>query len=366
MSRYDVIVVGAGPAGCLAAKTASDSGCKTIILEEHRQIGIPIHCSGKISINAAPDNVREFLRKIDQPVLLTKYRAGHVFSPSGKVVKEFPLPANGSYLVDRGRFDQELARQAVNAGVDLFLNTRVTGLLKQDNVVIGVTTARSTGMPKVFGKVTIAADGINAPLSGIPKWAALSRAGQKSMGNIVLELTRVKDLESDIAELHTGAFSEKGWTTLWPRDENSCHIHFMNLSEYELVKSGDYVLSRKLKDSIPLRIVACALPADHGTKFSKLVMDGLILAGGAANIRGIANSMASGVYAGEVAAEAAKKNEVNSLRLKKYEKLCERLGGNAYQQRGIMHGLPFYQRSDNEIEGLLLEIIEKGETFMYT
>jgi len=36
---YDVVVVGAGPAGCLAAKYAAKNGAKTLIIEEHASIG---------------------------------------------------------------------------------------------------------------------------------------------------------------------------------------------------------------------------------------------------------------------------------------------------------------------------------------
>ena len=46
---YDVIVVGAGPAGCCAAWTAASEGARTLILEEHTSIGIPRHCSGFLS-----------------------------------------------------------------------------------------------------------------------------------------------------------------------------------------------------------------------------------------------------------------------------------------------------------------------------
>ena len=41
---YDVVVVGAGPAGCLAAKYAAKNGAKTLIIEEHASIGSPVQC----------------------------------------------------------------------------------------------------------------------------------------------------------------------------------------------------------------------------------------------------------------------------------------------------------------------------------
>ncbi len=43
---YDVVVVGGGPCGASAAKTAAEKGLKTILLEEHPQIGLPEHCVG--------------------------------------------------------------------------------------------------------------------------------------------------------------------------------------------------------------------------------------------------------------------------------------------------------------------------------
>jgi flavin-dependent dehydrogenase len=49
---YDVVVVGAGPAGCLAAKYAAKNGAKTLIIEEHASIGSPVQCAGLLSTSA--------------------------------------------------------------------------------------------------------------------------------------------------------------------------------------------------------------------------------------------------------------------------------------------------------------------------
>ena len=49
---YDVVVVGAGPAGCLAAKYAAKNGAKTLIIEEHASIGSPVQCAGLLSTRA--------------------------------------------------------------------------------------------------------------------------------------------------------------------------------------------------------------------------------------------------------------------------------------------------------------------------
>ncbi|HEV2356996.1 MAG TPA: FAD-dependent oxidoreductase, partial [bacterium] len=47
--RYDVVVVGAGPGGAEAARAAAGQGLRALLLEEHRTVGLPTHCTGKLS-----------------------------------------------------------------------------------------------------------------------------------------------------------------------------------------------------------------------------------------------------------------------------------------------------------------------------
>ena len=47
----DVLVVGAGPAGSMAARTAAENGVDVIILEEHKVPGTPVYCAEGIGID---------------------------------------------------------------------------------------------------------------------------------------------------------------------------------------------------------------------------------------------------------------------------------------------------------------------------
>lgn len=72
MKEYDVIVVGAGPAGCVAAKAASRHGVRVILIEEHQAIGSPRHCPGRLHSSSF---TREIVKDLDPRVIVCEYRS---------------------------------------------------------------------------------------------------------------------------------------------------------------------------------------------------------------------------------------------------------------------------------------------------
>ena len=356
VNEYEVIVVGAGPAGCAAAKAAAERGVKTILLEEHAEIGVPQHCCGAFfSFGVQPARFKEFVQTLDRRIVLSEYTTRYAYAPSGKVVHEVSVAGTGACLVRRSLLDRELAEQAVKAGADLRLNIHVSGLLKQNGRIIGVTTS-SGDMEKVYGKVVISAEGIHGTQKGIPKSEKLNRSRQAITAGISLELTRCRDLEPNVAEMHFGAFCDKGWVTVWPRNHVSCTTQLGSLAEFEKIKTGNYALSKKLRDAIPLRMVGYSHTADLGQGLPKIVEDGLILAGSAGGWLGNWTAIVSGGYAGEVAALAICEGDVTVKKLSKYEELCKEL-----RQEGRPFLMAFRLLSDEAIENLLPEMIEKGE-----
>jgi len=49
-NEYDVIIVGGGPGGCIAAKECAEKGLSVLLLERHREIGIPVRCGEAVGI----------------------------------------------------------------------------------------------------------------------------------------------------------------------------------------------------------------------------------------------------------------------------------------------------------------------------
>jgi digeranylgeranylglycerophospholipid reductase len=366
MEGYDVIVVGAGPAGTAAAKAAAERGAKTLLLEEHKIVGVPSHCTGLLGSGERPDIVEDILASIDDRVIIRYPNESpnlHIFAPDGKLIKADPWPSY-LYLEDRAVFDQEIVKQAISAGVELKLSARVTGLIKKNERITGVTTSASD-LPEISGKVVIAADGIAGGVRGIARWEGLTRARQTYVGGITMEMAGIKNCDQ-IGGLYTGSFLIKGWINIHPSGPESCLLQFMTMEEYKRVKDGKYYLSRVLQDALPIRMDGWRHTSNLGVRFPEIVKDGLILTGSAANWRGTIISMVSGRYAGEVAAEAAKKGDTSAARLGEFISLYEKTGltKELYQHSDWLASRPLGQCSDEEILKRLSEMLKNGLTFI--
>ena len=355
MKKYDLIIVGGGPSGSSAGKIACEKGIKSIILEKGTVIGAPRHCEGRLVATTGSRLTEEVIESMPSRVVLTEIRARRVFSPNGKLVKEIPLRGTGARLILRDLFDLELARQAANAGAEIALNTRVTELLKENGKIVGVRTSSST-LPEIYGKMVICAGGLQALAGGIPKQEGLTKPGQTVLSGILWELTNVKDIEPDIIEWHTGSFSERGDTHFFPQDDVSVVMDTRTVGDLEKIKKGNWLISKKIRDAVPLRMTGWTTVLGVGGGVPKYVKDGLILAGSAAGFLGILSAVFSGRHAGEVAAEAIQEDDVSEKKLCKYQGLVEKL---VYGRGEVLR--KFYRLSDEQIENMLPEMIEKDE-----
>ncbi|MGB9212783.1 MAG: NAD(P)/FAD-dependent oxidoreductase, partial [Halobacteriota archaeon] len=111
-SEYDIIVVGAGPAGAFAAATAAPE-CDVLLMEKRQEIGDPVRCAEGIS----KVGLSKFLRP-QKRWIANKVASARIFAPDGTrldVSEELAGPEVG-YVLERKIFDRDLAKRAARAG----------------------------------------------------------------------------------------------------------------------------------------------------------------------------------------------------------------------------------------------------------
>jgi digeranylgeranylglycerophospholipid reductase len=158
---YDVVIVGAGPAGSAAAGACAAAGLKTLCIEEHGTIGYPVQCAGLLS-NAA------FLEcRVSERSVLNRVSGARIISGRGSQIL-INAGKTKAVVVDRGALDREMAERAADAGAEYLLHTAVCGL-----GIDTVMTRGAHGEREIGYKVLIAADG---PRSTIARMLGMQRA----------------------------------------------------------------------------------------------------------------------------------------------------------------------------------------------
>lgn len=148
----DIVVVGAGPAGSVAAREAARRGCGSVLLVDREEFPRAKLCAGGLSVRSCR-LLKELklwgrIRLYGHPV-----KAARIVLPGGR---RLLVPSAGAALVvDRFRFDHALVRAAVEAGVEFRPRTKVDSLLWADGRVVGV----AAGDVRIRARWTIIATG---------------------------------------------------------------------------------------------------------------------------------------------------------------------------------------------------------------
>ena len=154
---YDVIVVGAGPAGSYAAYELASSGHSVAVLEQKDAAGLDVCCSGIISTECFDSF------DISPHVILTEANSAKFFSPSGRCLR-LQTEKVQAYIVDRALFDREIASKAQSRGVHYFFSSQVTDIIPGKDRMQVETLCHGTG--GIFtARAVILANGFKPGLS---------------------------------------------------------------------------------------------------------------------------------------------------------------------------------------------------------
>jgi flavin-dependent dehydrogenase len=122
---YDIVVIGAGPAGSSAARAASQRGADVLMIDRRQRIGIPVQCAEFV-----PQWISRYVHFSSRCILQTvETMVTHL--PDGT---SYEMKSPG-YMLDRSFFDKELVASAILSGAKISIETKAVGLSTEGLVV---------------------------------------------------------------------------------------------------------------------------------------------------------------------------------------------------------------------------------------
>ncbi len=311
---YDVIVVGAGPAGSTAARYAAAGGASVLMLEKDRDVGYPVRCGEAVSHEGVIQFIEPDPKWIASTV--TKFR---LVAPNGKSV--VPRLDGTGYVLERRIFDYELAKLAAKEGAEVVTKAYVYDLLKDDDGgAVGVRALIKDVKVDLRCKVVIAADGVE---SRVGKWAGIDTTCHiRDMESCAQITISGIDVEPDVLDFYFGdEVSPGGYLWVFPKGKNTANVG-LGLSVEEAKKKSAIkflheFMERKFPNAAILTHIAGGVPC--AKTCSRIAANNVLVVGDAAHQvnpvsgGGIISGMIGGMIGGQVAAEAVATRDLSYL-----------------------------------------------------
>jgi geranylgeranyl reductase family protein len=309
VESFDVVIVGAGPAGSITAQYCAEAGLSTVVLERRTKVGEPVQCGEYVP---GPEETKDIFTKcgdidemfdIPESIISKHTDEIHMHSPKGKIYK---IPFKG-FSVERKNFDKFLAERAEKSGAKIFTRTHARRL-KGDTVI--------TNDGGYSGKVIVGADG---PLAKVGGWVGLS-------GPSILAPCILAELPGEFEpkiHIYLGTVSPGGYAWIIPK-ANSANIGLGIQKDYTedslKVLFERYLKKLELNDREPIFKSGGLVPMSGMVK--QTVKDNVIMVGDSAGM--VMSSNGGGIVpamlAGKIAAGSIAAHIQDGLPLANYEK----------------------------------------------
>lgn len=304
IETYDAIVIGAGPAGSMAAATAAAEGLSVLLIEEHGQVGTPLQCAEGLSRST----IKGWL-ELDPAWIAAELRGSICRGPDGDEFK-IEYPAVG-WILERKVFDPALAEHARRQGAQIMLSTRAIAV---ENDLVRLVTGGEIRLCRF--RQLIAADGI---ASRVGAWLGLKT--RLSMSEIeVCAQYRLDNIQVAPGYTHLlfgNHLAPGGYAWIFPKSAVSANVGLGISPSVTKERARNFLdcwvqkefpgarIAEKIFGGVPAKV----MPRISGRNF--------FLTGDAARLAdplsgaGIANAVKSGVIAGRGAALRLKGKKFN-------------------------------------------------------
>ena len=358
---YDVVIVGAGPAGLSTAiqyaKLCKEANkpISVCVLEKGSEVGAHILSGAALdpkALNELLPNWRELNPPVDTPitsdhfVLLTENRSFRFPTPR-------PMQNHGNFIISLGLLCRWLAQIAESMGVDIFPGSAASEVVHDEaGIVIGITT-QDQGLDKnnqpksnfqpgihIFAKTTILAEGCRGSLSEqiIEQYELRTNKSPQTYGIGIKEIWEVPDnIHKPGKVMHTFGWpldnNTYGGSFIYHWNKNLVSIGFVIGLDYKNPYLDPYKEFQRFKHHpkiLPnieggkcIAYGARAINEGGWQSLPKLTFPGGMIVGDSAGflnvpkIKGIHNAMKSGMLAAETIINAASTHHAFEQKIKK-------------------------------------------------
>jgi len=323
---FDVVIIGAGPAGCSAALTFKNSNYKVALIDKHsfprEKICGDGLCDRSINVlkKLSPSYFEEFLQLSPSK----KINKTYIFYNSKKYNVGFD---NYGYTIERKKFDDFLLSLVKRdcSNVSISENTKIINIeQKADSVLVYSANGN------VFScKILILASGQNSTLINFLNVSPDKNA--KSAFTIRAYFENVESVDNDTIEIHYDKKVFPGYFWIFPVDENKVNVGFgLKYNKKRNMKSifEDWIqqpyIKKRFKNSTQLSALKGSF-IPYNTGNYNIAGDRFLIAGDSASLAdpfsfaGIGNAMLSGNFAASTCLSCLELNKFDYLTTKKYE-----------------------------------------------
>ncbi len=356
--NYDIVVVGAGPAGSSAAREAAKRGISVLLIEKDKSVGIPVLCAE----GTTTEGMERFfdVKNLPSSWVCSKIEGAIAYSPSGrKLVVHHP---DAGFVLERKIFDRDLAMMAVENGAELYTSCEYKGTERYDDGRIKGVYVNWEGKDIfIETSLIIGADGVE---SNVGYDAGLAPPLKLSDVDSCVQITmKGIDVEEGYVEFGLGReIAPGGYYWVFPKGKDWANVG-IGINPTMSDKSAMYYFKKfienRFKNYSVVEYITGAVPVKPLKKISG---NGVLLCGDAARLAdplsggGIANAMWSGSIAGKIAAESIKAGDQSDDFLKKYDKEWDKNYGKEMKIRETVKNV--YLRMDDKRLEELYDIVD--------
>ena len=339
---YDIVVIGAGPAGSSAARAAAQRGTRALLIDRRKRIGVPVQCAEFVPqwiARHASFSSACILQRIEKMVTHLPNRLTYEMKSPG-------------YMLDRSLFDKELAASAVLSGAKISIGTKAIGFSSE-----GLAVERGSKKETISSKVFIGADGASSSVARF--------LGQSPLMTIAaLQYEVVISRPRNHTDVYFHKDYEGGYAWFFPKGRTAnAGVGIITSKAFQLSNLlGKFLDS--LMESETLREIQVVsktggfIPCEPR---QKIVLENILLVGDAAGHAhpitgaGIFNAVVAGEIAGRIAAEAIERGDLRHL--EDYEMEWRETFGKSLSYGGLKR--EFLEKNWNRSEVDFEELIRK-------